>query len=70
MRLMVGVGEGRNLEGTPLIAVREMEQGKYMVVVYREKANGGFIITAQRYPTGAKCWGSSLPQPTAVDEYA
>lgn len=38
-RILVG-GDGE------LIAVRELEQGKYMVVVYREKANDGFVITA------------------------
>ncbi|ULA65038.1 MAG: hypothetical protein LZF86_190333 [Nitrospira sp.] len=29
-----------------LIAVRELEQGKHLVVVYREGTNDGFIITA------------------------
>ena len=29
-----------------LIALRELEQGKYLVVVYRERAADGFIITA------------------------
>ncbi len=29
-----------------LIAVRELEQGKHLVVVYREEADDGFIITA------------------------
>lgn len=29
-----------------LMAAREMEIGKYMVVVYNEEANDGFIITA------------------------
>jgi hypothetical protein len=29
-----------------LLAVREIEPGKYLVVVYRELQNDGFIITA------------------------
>lgn len=29
-----------------LIAVREIDQGKYLVVVYREHKNDGFVITA------------------------
>ncbi|HMS83547.1 MAG TPA: hypothetical protein PKD12_07855 [Nitrospira sp.] len=29
-----------------LLAVREIEVGKYLVVVYREQDNDGFIITA------------------------
>jgi len=29
-----------------LLAVREMELGKYIIVVYRELANDGFVITA------------------------
>ena len=29
-----------------LLAVRETEPGKYLVVVYRESQNDGFIITA------------------------
>jgi hypothetical protein len=29
-----------------LIALRELEQGKHLVVVYRERADDGFIITA------------------------
>lgn len=29
-----------------LLAVRELEQGKFMIVVYRELASDGFIITA------------------------
>lgn len=29
-----------------LIAVRELEQGKHLAVVYREETNDGFIITA------------------------
>ena len=29
-----------------LLAVREIEVGKYLVVVYREQDNNGFIITA------------------------
>ncbi len=29
-----------------LLAVREVEPGKYLVVVYRESQQGGFIITA------------------------
>jgi hypothetical protein len=29
-----------------LIALRELEQGKYFVVIYREQVGGGFIITA------------------------
>lgn len=38
-RILLG-GDGE------LIAVREMEQGKHFVVVYREEAGDGFIITA------------------------
>lgn len=37
-RILLG-GDGE------LIAVREMEQGKHFVVVYREEAGDGFIIT-------------------------
>ena len=33
-------GEGQ------LLAVRELELGKYMVVVYREVSSDGFVITA------------------------
>ncbi len=33
-------------EDGELIAVREVEQGKHLVVVYREQADDGFIITA------------------------
>jgi hypothetical protein len=29
-----------------LLAVRELEHGKYMIVVYREIGNDGFVITA------------------------
>ena len=29
-----------------LIAVRELEEGKHLVVIYREEADDGFIITA------------------------
>jgi hypothetical protein len=29
-----------------LIAVREIDQGKHLVVVYREHKNDGFVITA------------------------
>ncbi|MGE0468105.1 MAG: hypothetical protein AB7L09_18310 [Nitrospira sp.] len=29
-----------------LLAVREIEQGKHLVVVYREQSEDGFIITA------------------------
>jgi hypothetical protein len=29
-----------------LLAVREVEAGKHLVVVYREQSNDGFIITA------------------------
>jgi hypothetical protein len=29
-----------------LLAVREIDLGKYLVVVYRELANDGFVITA------------------------
>jgi hypothetical protein len=29
-----------------LIALRELEQGKYLMVVYRERGKDGFIITA------------------------
>ncbi len=38
----------RILEGGDgeLIAVREIEKGKFLVVVYRELNNDGFIITA------------------------
>ena len=39
VRILAG-GDGE------LIAVREMEKGKYMVAVYREGADDGFIITA------------------------
>lgn len=38
-RILLG-GDGE------LIAVRELEQGKHFVVVYREEAGDGFIITA------------------------
>ena len=38
-RILVG-GDGE------LIALRELEQGKYLVVVYREQVDDGFIITA------------------------
>ena len=38
-RVLAG-GEGE------LLAVREIEPGKYMVVVYRELGDDGFIITA------------------------
>ncbi len=38
-RILLG-GDGE------LIAVRELEEGKHLVVVYREEANDGFIITA------------------------
>ena len=38
-KILLG-GEGE------LLAVREVENGKYLVVVYREHANDGFIITA------------------------
>ena len=37
-RILVG-GDGE------LIALRELEQGKYLVVVYREQVDDGFIIT-------------------------
>jgi hypothetical protein len=37
---IVGGGEGE------LLAVRELELGKYIVVVYRELESDGFIITA------------------------
>lgn len=37
-RILLG-GDGE------LIAVRELEAGKHLVVVYREEANDGFIIT-------------------------
>jgi hypothetical protein len=36
--LMGGLGE--------LLAIKEMEPGKWIVVVYREDADDGFIITA------------------------
>ena len=29
-----------------MLAVREIDLGKYLVVVYRELANDGFVITA------------------------
>jgi len=29
-----------------LLAVREVEPGKYLVVVYRESASDGFVVTA------------------------
>ena len=32
--------------GGELLAVREFDLGKYIVVVYREQENDGFIITA------------------------
>lgn len=32
--------------GRALLAVREVELGKYLVVVYREIAGDGFVITA------------------------
>ena len=38
-RILLG-GDGE------LIAVRELEQGKHIVVVYREGVDDGFIITA------------------------
>jgi hypothetical protein len=38
-RILAG-GEGE------LIAVRELEQGKFLAVVYRELVDDGFIITA------------------------
>ena len=38
-RILVG-GDGE------LIALRELEQGKYLAVVYREQVDDGFIITA------------------------
>ena len=38
-RILLG-GDGE------LLAVREVESGKYLVVVYREHAEDGFIITA------------------------
>jgi hypothetical protein len=38
-RILLG-GDGE------LIAVREQEEGKHLVVLYREDANDGFIITA------------------------
>lgn len=38
-RILAG-GEGE------LLAVRELEQGKHLVVVYREHASDGFVITA------------------------
>jgi len=37
---ILGGGEGE------LIAVRKMEHGKHLVVVYREQGDDGFIITA------------------------
>lgn len=39
---------GRILEGGDgeLLAVRETEKGKFLVVVYRELIDDGFIITA------------------------
>jgi hypothetical protein len=39
----VRVVEGNTGE---LLAVRELELGKYMVVVYREEPGDGFVITA------------------------
>lgn len=38
----------RVLEGThdALLAVREVEPGKWLVAVYREEADAGFVITA------------------------
>ncbi len=39
VRIVEG-GEGE------LLAVRELELGKYIVVVYREVSNDGFVITA------------------------
>ncbi len=38
-RILLG-GDGE------LIATRELQQGKHLVVVYREQADDGFIITA------------------------
>lgn len=38
-RILLG-GDGE------LIAVRELEQGKHLVAVYREEADDGFLITA------------------------
>lgn len=38
-RILLG-GDGE------LIAVRELEEGKHLVVVYREETSDGFIITA------------------------
>ncbi len=38
-RILAG-GEGE------LLAIQETEKGKFLVVVYRELNNGGFIITA------------------------
>ncbi|MCG3112705.1 MAG: hypothetical protein MCM46_12895 [Candidatus Manganitrophus sp. SB1] len=38
-RILLG-GDGE------LIAVRELEEGKHLAVVYREGSNDGFIITA------------------------
>jgi len=37
-----------NVEGDDgqLLAVREFDLGKYIVVVYREQENDGFVITA------------------------
>lgn len=49
-RILLG-GDGE------LIAVRELEPGKHLVVVYREEAGDGFIITAfltRRAPSLAK----------------
>ena len=39
LRVLLG-GEGE------LLAVREVEAGKFLVVVYREMGNDGFIITS------------------------
>ena len=41
-------GPGRILEGTggELLAVREVEPGKFLVAVYRELGDNGFVITA------------------------
>lgn len=39
----VGIFEGKRGE---LLALRELEPGKFLVVVYREFSQGGFIITA------------------------
>ena len=38
-RILLG-GEGES------IAVRQLEKGKYLAVIYREQADDGFIITA------------------------